>query len=535
MMVETKPLPNNVDKLKEMVIALRSELKEERFNFLVIEEKLRILQKKYFGKKSEKQIEDNTQMLLFSCEESGCDENTNKNRPEKQQEIIVKSYIRKKKRKETFPSHLPEKEIVHEGIAEEKNCPCCGKQRPCIGEEISREIDIIPEQIHVIKHVQKKYGPCNCEQFQQAEYKEIVTAKKPKRLVPGIIASVGLLAYIFISKFLDSLPFYRQESRFERLGIRISRTNMCNWTMSVSRKCQDLLELMWKEVRAGPFIQMDETGSQVLKEPGRSAQSKGYVFVTIGYTKNHNPIIIYNYHRTRNKRIVADILKGFKGYLQTDGLNIYDEDDLEGIICIGCGSHIRRYFVDAAAISKKKDGIANIVLEYFKEIYKTEHKLREKLKEEKLSQEEFVDKRKRLIRPILKDLHKYLKEIQVEVPPKMKIGEAISYALDEWKYWIRYLDKWYLTPDNNYTERMVKPYVIGRKNWYFNDTLNGAYASTTLFSIIQTAKENGHNPYWYLCYLFTKLPFVETEEELRKLLPTEVEPQEITTWMKEHV
>jgi len=532
MMVETKPLPDNVDTLKEMVIELRSELKEERFNSLVLEEKLKILQKKFFGRKSEKLPEDNGQPLLFDEAEHGCDEIVD-NKSEKQEEITIKSHTRKKKRKPTFPEHLPVKEEIHDLSEEEKKCPCCGKERPCIGNQETKEIDIIPEQIQVIKHIQKKYGPCDCEDFKNNEEPEIVTAKKPKRLIPGAIASVGLLAYIFISKFLDSLPFYRQESRFKRLGIEISRTNMCNWTISVSRKCQDLLSLMWKEVRAGPLIQMDETGCHVLKEPGRSPQSKGYMFVTIGYTKKHSPIIIYNYHRTRNKKIVVDILKGFKGYLQTDGLNIYNENDLNDVICIACGSHIRRYFVDAAAISKKKDGIANIALEYFKEIFKIESKLRDELKEYKLTREDFVDKRRKLVEPILENLHKYLTEKQVEVPPEMKIGEAISYALKEWKYWIRYLNEWYLTPDNNYTERMVKPFVIGRKNWYFNDTLRGAYASSTLFSIIQTAKENGLNVYWYLRYLFTKLPEVETEENLRKLLPTEIEPEELLAWSKE--
>lgn len=535
-MLDDKTLPNNVVELKEIINNLQTkyentikekenELKEAEFKYHVLEEKFHVLQRKFFGKKSEKiSDEEIGQMRLFNEAELGCN-SEQEEYTEDEDKIIVKSYARRKKRKETFPAHLPVKEKSHNGTKEEQTCPCCGKDRPCIGEKISREIDVIPEQIRIIKHIQKTYGPCDCETFRSEVLPEVITAKKPMRILPGTIASEGLLAYIFISKFLDSLPFYRQEKRFSRLGIEISRTNMCNWLISASRKCQDLLDLMWNEVRSGPFIQMDETGMQVLKEPGRPAESKGYMFVTIGYTKNHKPIVIYHYHRTRNKKIVAGILKGFKGYLQTDGLGIYnDADKIEGIERVGCGAHLRRYFYDAAQESKGKTGIAHIALSYYGKISKIERTLRG---DETLSHKEFEEKRRKLMMPILKEFHEYLIKKQPQIPPSIKLGEAINYALKEWANWIKFLDRWFMTPDNNYTERKVKAYVIGRKNWMFADTLSGAHSSSTMYSLIQSAEANGLNPYWYLRYLFVSLPYVETAEDMRNLLPTAITKEQL--------
>jgi transposase len=342
------------------------------------------------------------------------------------------------------------------------------------------------------------------------------------------------MAYIFVSKFLDSLPFARQEKRFARLGMEISRANMCNWMIGASGKCQYLLDLMWKEIRSGPFMQIDETGMQVLKEPGRPPGAKGYMFVTNGLTKDgYKPISIYHYHRTRNKKIVADILSGFKGYLQTDGLPIYNDVDLlDGITRVGCGAHIRRNFYDAAELSKKKPGTAHIALSYYRKISKIEDKLRD---DESLSNRAFEEKRRELMWPILDEFHAFLIKKQPLVPPESKLGKAINYALKEWESWIRFLDKWFITPDNNYVERKVRDFVIGRRNWTFSDTLRGAHASSTMYTLVQSAKENKINPYWYLRYIFTKLPYTENEEDLRKLLPTEVTDEQLADFQRECV
>ena len=533
-MLDVSLLPDNSSDLKDIIKGLQNkhqkEIQEEKNKYLILEEQYLILQKKFFGRKSEKLPEDNGQPLLFNEAEFVSDIEENK---EIEENITVKSHARKKKRKKTFPAHLPVKVETHDISEEDKKCSCCGKERSYIGSDETREIDIIPEQIRIIKHEQRKYGPCDCDGFFNKYEPEIMTAKKPKRLLPGIIASVGLLAYIFVNKFLDSLPFNRQENRFKRLGMEISRTNMCNWQISVSRKCQGLLDLMWKEIRSGPFIQMDETSCQVLKEPGRSPQSKGYMFVTIGYNKDHKPIVIYHYHRTRNKKIVGDILDGFKGYLQTDGLGIYNYAEyLEGIKRVACGAHLRRNFYEAAELCKKKKGVAHTALFFYGKISKIEEDLR---KDTNLTNEEFETKRRELMNPILKEFQEFILEKKPLVPPQSKLGKALGYAAKEWSKWIRFLDKWYITPDNNYTERKVRAFVIGRKNWHFSDTLRGAHSSATMYTLVQSAKENGLNPYWYLRYIFVKLPYAETEEDLRILLPTEVTKQQLLDFQTKNV
>jgi len=530
--MKTRELPDDIKKLKEIIIDLETrhdqELRENKNKYLILEEKLKVLQRRFFGRKSEKTEDENPdQPQLFN--EAELHGNLDKKQSARMDEKKpVKSHFRKKKRKNSFPSHIPVIEETHDLSEEEKNCPCCNNERPCIGHEETKELDIIPEQVRVIKHIIKKYGPCECEGFKNSEVPEIVSSRRQERILPGIIASVGLLAYIFVSKFLDSMPFYRQEKRFNRFGVNISRTNMCNWLLAGSRKCGDLLDLMWKIIRAGPFIQMDETGMQVLKEPGRLAKQKGYMFVTIGYDKSNKPLIVYHYHRTRNQSIVADVLKGFKGHLQTDGLNIYDNVENTGeILKVGCGAHSRRNFFEAAELCQSKDTTAHKVLKYFRKIYRIEKRLRNELHDKNIDLNEFVKKRKEQTALIMEEMYNFLQREKDAVAPGCKLGKAISYALNKWKYWIRYLDKWYLTPDNNYTERKIRNYVIGRKNWFFSDTLRGAHASSTMFSLIQTARENGLNPYWYLRYLFTKLPAAATEEDLKKLLPTELEPEEI--------
>jgi transposase len=537
-MPDVKVLPDNTDELKRIILNLENtykkkfeeqekELKEERNKNLVLEEKYKILQRKFFGSKSERIEETPGQIHLFNEAELYCNLHDVEKLDKEEETVTVKSFKRRKKRKSVFSKDLPIVERIHDLSEEEKKCPCCNQERPFIGYDTAKELDIIPEQIRIIEHKQRKYGPCKCEGFKNEEEKQIITANKPKRLLPGTIASEGLLSYVFTAKFLDSMPFNRQEKRFSRFGIGISRTNMCNWVIGVSRKCQDLLELMWKKVREGPFIQMDETGMQVLKEPGRKAKKKGYMFLTIGYTESHKPIVIYHYHRTRNKKIVSEILKGFKGYLQTDGLNIYDDcEDSLNIVEVGCGAHIRRKFFEVAELSGE-EGTADKVLKYFKEIYKAERELRHELKDGNITKDVFVRIRKKRTKPFLEELHSLLVSEKDNVPPGVGLGQAINYALKEWDKWIRYLDHWFLTPDNNYAERKIRSYVIGRKNWYFSDTLRGAYSSCTMFSLIHSAHENGLNPYWYLRYLFTKLPYAETEEELYRILPTEVKPEDI--------
>jgi transposase len=528
MVIDVEKLPDNTNSLKGLITdlvnkyhSLENEKKEQQLKYEILEEKFLTLQSKFFGSRSEKlNGNDEKQMWLFNEAELG---SSLAAKEEKESDYItIAQHKRKKKGRKPLPAGLPRREIKHDLDEEEKNCPCCGKERPCIGQEETEELDIIPARIEVLKHIVYKYGPCDCEGFKARGIPEIKAASKPERLIPGSIVSPGLLAYILVNKFADSLPFYRQEKIFGRIGVEISRATMCNWTIRAAGRCVDLIDLFWQEIRSGPLIQMDETTVQVLKEAGREAEKKSYMWVTIGY-KGDKKIIIYHYHQTRSGKIPLEILKAYEGYLQTDGYEGYNECGKQpGIKHAGCFAHARRKFFDASKLSKNT-GSAHEALSYIRKIYVIEKQLRA----QELSREDFVKKRKELVQPVLQRFNKWLKAKSIKVPPQIKLGQAVLYTLKEWPKLIRYLDEWFLTPDNNTCEQAIRPFVVGRKNWLFSDTPKGAYASAAIYSIIETAKANGLEPYAYLRYLFTNLPLAKTEEDLRKLLPINLDSKQL--------
>jgi transposase len=501
---------------------------EKQKEYLVLEEKFLTLQRKFFGRSSEKlSKEDQNQMRLFNEAELGnepAEDNPEDTANESVQETIpVRQHERKKRGRKPLPENLPREIVPHDLTEEEKHCQFCRKERPLIGKEVTEELDVEPAKVKVIRHESSKYGPCGCEAFFESELPEVVTAKQEPRMIPGSIASPGLLAFILTGKFVDSLPFYRQESIFKRIGVEISRQNMCNWAIRVAERCGKRMELMRKETRSGPVIRMDETTLQVLQEPGRPASSKSYMWVTLGGHEG-KPIILYHYRQSRGKEVPLSLLKDYRGFLQTDGYPGYDDAGSQpGIIHAGCFVHARRMFFDAAQLSKGKSGSAHAALSYIQKLYAVENKLRS----EDLSPDEFVKDRKESVTPILEEFHEWLTKKKNQVVPESKLGEAVLYTLRQWHKLIRYLGHHLLTPDNNGVENAIRPFVVGRKNWIFNNTPNGANASAVIYSLIETAKANGLEPYRYLRYLFAKLPLAETEEEIKNLLPTRLTPEKL--------
>lgn len=527
MSIKIKELPDDTKSLKNIIVDLEKQhqqnlkeqkeiVREQQFKYQILEEKFLSLQHRFFARSSEKLSEEGQKQLrLFNEAEVGVEE-TEKTE-EETEKVTIKEYTRKKPGRKPLPENLPREEIIHDLPEEEKKCSSCGKERPKIGEEISEELDIIPAEIKINKHIRLKYGPCKCEGFSENEEPEVKTAKAPDRIIPGSIVSPGLLAYVLVAKFCDALPFYRQENIFKRINVEISRATMCNWTIQASRKCQELLEIMWREIRSGPLIQMDETTLQVLNEPDRLATSKSYMWVTIGY-KDKKSIIIYHYHPTRSKEVPLKVLDGYKGYLQTDGYAGYnDAGSQPGVNHVGCFAHSRRYFMDALNVSKNSGSLRE-GLSYIQKLYEIEKRLGSK----ELSDGIFVKQRKQEVMPVFEKFKKWLDKKMLQVPPETKIGKAVNYTLGEWNKLTRYIEASFLTPDNNRSENAIRPFVIGRKNWLFSNTPRGAYASACIYSLIESAKANGLEPYRYLRYLFTKLPITKSEK-LKELLPTEID------------
>ncbi len=506
---ETAALPTDVEGLQRLVGELRKEISYLSSRTGVLQEELQLLRHKIFGRRSERfTAEELRQSSLFDeAEHSGSEQGERLSEPT----IEVAAHRRAKRGRKPLPADLPREEIVHDIPEEQKVCTC-GQKLVRIGEETSEQVEIIPQQIKVIRHIRPKYACQKCEGLDSPQAVKI--APVPPQIIPKSIATPGLLAYILVSKFCDAIPFYRQEKLFRRIGIELSRVDFSHWAIQVARQCDPLIEVFLEQIRAGPVVQMDETRLQVMKELGRADTAQSFMWVIRGGPPQ-NPVILYRYHPSRSAKIPLVYLSDYQGYLQTDGYEGYtDVGCLSGISHVGCWAHARRKF-DEAAKPSKKPGSAQEALGRIAKIYRIERELRV----QQLEPEEFAGKRRQQVLPILNDFKEWLEKKAVQVPPSTLLGKAVSYALGEWEKLTRYLDSPHLTPDTNSVENAIRPFVLGRKNWLFSGSPRGAHASATLYSLIETAKANGLEPYRYLRFLFTKLPLIQTHDEYQSLTP----------------
>jgi transposase len=504
-------LSDNSEDLKKIIAEYHAHVK-------FLEERIRFLQDKLFGKKSEKITDSkHRQLALFNEAEDTIDEEPE---DDDSDTVIVPTHSRKKRGRKPLPDHLPRVTVEHDLTEEEKVCGC-GAKMDRIGDEVSEKLDIIPAKVQVIRHIRYKYACKKCEGVESNEG-AVKIAPAPAQIIPKGIASPGLAAHIVVSKFADALPFYRQEGILARLGVEIPRATMANWTMQIGSQGEPLLDLMQQGLLRGPMINIDETPLQVLGEPGRANTSKSYMWVFRGGPIDR-PILIFQYHPTRSGEVARKFLGEYQGYVQTDGYSGYDDFDRHpGIIHVGCWSHGRRNFTDVIKAmpgsrkpGKKKEGVAATVLSYIGQLYEIERQAKEK----GLQPDEIYQLRQGKSKPIMEKLKKFLEEKYSHTPPKGLLGKAISYCLNRWESLERYLEDGRLKIDNNLIENAIRPFALGRKNWLFSGNPRGAKASAALYSLIETAKANGLDPYWYLRFLFERLPLAKTEQDYRALLP----------------
>lgn len=497
-----------IEQYKEEYDKAQKQIEHLQREYQYLREQYKALQRYVYGPKREKvDREDEGQLHIFNEAEALAD-----TRPAK--EVVVKTHRRAKGGKKKLPADIPTEVIEYDVSEEQKQCPCCGKQRPQIGEEKTEEIDIIPAKIQKRVYIRKKYGPCRCEGFLERGYTEVLTAGGPKRLLVGSQVSERTMALVITSKYADGIPLTRQVSMLQRYGVDISKQRMSHWVVQIAGKCQQLYELMLQEARLGPLIQMDETRVQVLHEHGRSPTSQSYMWVMVGYPEKDRPVVVYHYVPTPSSQVPRTLLSGYTGYVQTDGYAGYDGAVEEnGCTAVGCFAHVRRKFYEAdkaAPTAITKGAIAHIDT-----LFAIERTLRERIPDDAA----FAQQRKKEVMPVLNQLHQYCCAYKDSVLPKSLTGQAIEYCLGQWDKLIRYVEHPWIRPDNNRVEQIIRPFVVGRKNWLFANTPRGATASAILYSLIRTAKENNREPYHYLCTLFTRLPYAETKEDYYALVP----------------
>jgi transposase len=469
-------------------------------------EQIALLKAKLFGKSSEKPIELNPDQTHFlSASEAELEE------LEVIEEQEVKAHKRKKSGRKSFPENLIRREVIHDLSDAEKICSCgCSLKR--IGQETSEQLEFIPAKLEVIVNVRPKYTCLNCEKEKQ----EIKLAALPLSIIPKSMATPSLLAQLMTAKFVDSLPFYRQEKQFQRLGIELSRNNMINWALKLGVAIKRLCELLHHEILSGDLIHIDETPIQVLKEEGKKASSQSYIWVLRGGAG-----VYFYYSRNRSSETAQNLLHGFEGSVLSDAYSGYRFlNHQPNIRHAACWVHVRRKFDEVLKAKGKngKEGNADKALSFIKQLYRIEHEANDK----GLGFDQRLELRKEKSIPLLQEFHTFLLEKQNKVVPSALLGKAIQYALNQWQQLLSFTKSGFIPLDNNPAENAIRPFVIGRKNWLFCDSVAGAKTNARMYSLIETAKAYKLNPFEYLKKLFKELPFADSEDKIRALLPQNI-------------
>ncbi|MBZ0104665.1 MAG: IS66 family transposase [Sulfuricella denitrificans] len=522
----TDSRPSIVDELKQRLLeserrATDSEARAVNSEARVrhLEEKLQLALARLYGRKTEKHFSPAVEQaeLLFDEIEV---------RAESPDSVVDKTTVeahtrRKGGGRKPLPDSLPRVEIVHDLSETAKVC-ACGTALKRIGEEVSERLELIPAKAQVLREIRPKYACPGCEGTDDPK-PAVRVADLPPRLLPKSIATPGLLAHIVTSKFVDGLPLYRQSKMLTRHGIELSDGKMSRWLVKVAVACSRLRELFVRQLLSSAVIGVDETHLQVLKEPGRKDSSRSWAWVIRSMDFEH-PGTLFLYSTSRSAQFITETLKDYRGTLVTDGYAGYNELGRREEIChAGCWAHARRKFDEAikgfSGKKRKKGTLAEEALSRIRQLYLIEKQARDQLPEERLA----LRQEKAL--PVLYEFHDWLQAAVPRTPPKGALGEAIAYTLGQWRKLIVYTEDPLIPIDNNLTENAIRPFVIGRKNWLFAGSPAGAQASALFYSLVETARSCGLEPYAYLRELFERLPYAQSDEDLAVLLPKVGSPE----------
>ena len=478
--------------LTEEVSSLREEMSE-------LKQQLTWLKKQVFGQKSER-----TEVIMEKAEQTCLfdEAETESETTLKEETVAVRGHARKTKRThEQIMRDLPVDEVVHE--AEERRCDKCGSEMEVIGKEFRRdEVVYIPAKLILRKHYVEvlKCSVCaddnNDENLPDIRSTVIRKADAPKPLIPHSFCSPELLAHIIFEKYVQSVPLNRQEKEYDALGLSLSRTTMANWIIHTAAvKVLPVWETMKSQLLTNRVIHADETVVQVLHEKGRSAKTPSRMWVYCAPKTAGHANILFEYAPTRSGANAANFLGDYKGYLVCDGYDAYNR--LKAAARCGCLAHVRRKFADALPADKELLPTSQAAqgLEYCNKLFALEEKF------EDLPSEERLRLRREQSRPVFDEFFAWLEGIPLT--GKTGLAKAVQYARNEKKYLCRFLEDGDVPISNNRAENAVRPFVIGRKNWLFSDSVKGAKASAMIYSLAVTANANGLNAEEYFRKLFS--------------------------------
>lgn len=479
----------------------------------VLAESNMLSQHKRFGASSEKGCYEQLSFLFNEAEVCA-------DAADAEEDVEVKTHKRHKKHKYTL-EHLPEgvpvEVIEHHLPAEEQLCPRCGSEMTEIGSETVRTLKIIPKKVYIQEDRYYSYACRVCNE--NGTETPVIKTPRNEPFISGSFASPEATAHIMVQKFVMGVPLYRQEQEFKRCDIDLSRQTMSNWLLRASEDyLSPIYEHLHRELLKRDILHADETTLQVLREKDRKPQTKSYMWLYRTSGDTDKPIVLYDYKPGRGREYPRKFLDGFKGYLHADGYEVY-HDLLPDITVVGCMAHARRKFDEAIKSQPRgraKAGPAVQGLAYCEQLFKIERDL------SGLSAEERYKARLELEKPVLDALSAWADT--VDAAPKSALGKALHYLREQWPYLTAYLEDGRLEISNNRAERSIKMFVIDRKNFLFANTPRGAEGSAVMFSLIETARENGLDPYKYLTYVFKTAPELKKQdpEWYEKLSPNNV-------------
>lgn len=468
-----------------------------------LNEIVRDLQRSKFGKKSER-WESSEQLVFNEAEVESRKPDPISDDEESDDSVAVKAHIKKKRgHRRALPAALEREEITLE-LPESERFNEDGTPLKIIGYEISEKLSYEPSKTKVIVYRRAKYG------VDSGDY--VKTAPPVASIIPKGIVTAELLASVVIEKYGYGMPLYRQEYKFDQMGVDITRQTMARWVVKSGEACMPVWNVLCDRLLDSFYVSCDETQTQVLKEAGRKAESKSWMWVRCK-PSGENKIVLFDYDPHRSAEVAKKLLSEFKGFLQVDGFASYNvlEKDIE-LVRIGCNMHGRRYFEKAMTVGAKPgQTLAEAAMKFYKRLYDHEEEIR------KLPQDERHRLRQEIQVPIWTEFKNWSDTNHIKVPPKSKIGEAFNYFRSEYKYLTGYLKDGRLEMDNGFAERAIRKFAIGRNNWMFADTEAGAHASAMFYSLLCTAKVNDVNIFEAMKYLFNEIPKASSIDDYEHL------------------
>ena len=528
-----KSLQNNENIIAEEVTELHKIIAHKDQKIEQLLDYIQLLRQKQFGRSTERFNKNQTNLFdeaeldaLLAELEALSD---TKDEPPAEVPASNKAVSAKKKPvRRPLPENLKRIEKIIDLPEAEKQA--MGDDWVLIGYEESEQLAVIPRQHYVIKTKRAKYAPVN-EDVPDAE-QGIRVAPRPEQIIPKSIGHSSVIADVVTAKFVDGLPFYRQEKIYERDGISLSRQTMSGWVVQLEDKLTPLIPTMKQSLYDGKVLHIDETRLQVLNEPGRENTQQSYMWVYRGGLPD-KPVVWYQYADNRSSQVPVDFLypdpesknntaPSWSFTIMTDGYSGYNAlSKMPGIAGhAACWAHARRRFVEASK-GRKNTAAAHQIVALIGKLYLIERNIKDKTADERKTI------RLKQAEPILDKIKDWLDDKADKVLPKSLLGKAIHYTLGLWPPLITYLKDGHVPIDNNPAENAIRPFVIGRKAWLFSGSPRGARASAILYSLIETAKANDLEPKAYLDYLFERLPLAKTERAIIKLLPQNLQTSDL--------